>query len=193
VRWTTRLRPSHFLGGAISGVVLAHLAAYSVVYPDAATRTTALAEAEHGWVAAGWEMCSAPLALLLVVAVAHALTRRDATYSAAAATRRLTAVQCLGFGVLEIVERHGTSTPLRTVVTSSTFVLGLVLQPLVAALIVGLVSVSEAVATRLFSQPRLELRTPRVSERLPLGAPTSPRPLIVHAGWSSRGPPPVTA
>lgn len=124
----SRLRLVAIAGLAWSGMVLGHLLAYRVVYPEAHHRVGHLVETGHG-VLPLWAICAmacAPAVLMTWAAVL--LTGRG---SGAPAALWLAAIQLPSFGLMELAER---GFALDELLSDPAFLVGLALQAGIALL-----------------------------------------------------------
>jgi hypothetical protein len=153
-------------GAAWAGLVLGHLLAYALAYPDPAGRRAHLAGTGHGW------LDLVTLSLLAVVPAVLALTAIRALRGGhgGATWLRLSALQVPAFLLIEVFER-GSS--IDRAFTDPAVLLGLVVQVVVAAvtalLLGGLARAVAAVASRLrVRRPRpAPVRCPDLAELLP--------------------------
>lgn len=88
-------------GWAVIGLLLGHVAAYDIVYPDAHVHETALASSGHGWlVALGPSLVIAFLAAVLAAVIGSRTGRPRA-----ARFRTLAFIQIVAFLAMELGER----------------------------------------------------------------------------------------
>jgi hypothetical protein len=88
-------------GWATIGLLMGHVAAYDVVYPDAHVHATALEASGHGWLVA----MGPTLGLAVLVVVAAALAGARSGRVGIARFRTLAAIQVGGFLAIEVGER----------------------------------------------------------------------------------------
>jgi hypothetical protein len=178
-----RLRVLAVGGLAWVGMVAGHLLAYALVYPLPHDRMEHLAATGHGTLPlhAICALACAP-AVITVVAILR-LRQREAPRPTA---QWLAAIQILGFVLVESVERGSSAGSL---LGDPAFLLGLVLQVVIALLAAGLVRVVTRAVSMLVSQPQANGKAPR---RIPSPAPGAVRadPLTFLV-YSPRRAPPV--
>ncbi|MFN8520432.1 MAG: hypothetical protein U0667_13780 [Chloroflexota bacterium] len=88
-------------GWATIGLLIGHVAAYDVVYPDAHVHAAALDASGHGWLAT----VNPALALALVAVVAAAIAGGRSGRPRAARFRTLASIQVAAFVGIELAER----------------------------------------------------------------------------------------
>lgn len=153
-------------GAAWAGLVLGHLLAYALAYPDPVGRRAHLAGTGHGW------LDLVTLSLLAVVPAVLALTAVRALRGGhgGATWLRLSALQVPAFLLIEVFER-GSS--IHRAFTDPAVLLGLMVQVVVAAvtalLLGGLGRAVAAVAGRLrVRRPRpVPMAHPHLAELVP--------------------------
>jgi len=138
-----RMRPKRRLRGlplaamAAAGVVLGHWLTYRVALPNVRIRSEILAASGHGyWLLAVRAAVVLALVSLATVFVRH-LDARDLHVSSGAdrlvaLAARLALVQVTGFLVMEVAERFVVGAPVLQLLGHHLFVLGLLVQVLVA-------------------------------------------------------------
>jgi hypothetical protein len=158
-------RPGVVLTAAIAwaGVVVGHLVAYALTYPDQAIRHTHLSITGHTWLGLG----AASLVALVPVIVLATATRAIRTGAAGPANAfRLAAIQVPAFGLLEMLERGSVG---EAAADPAVFI-GLVLQVVVAVVGARILEIVGRIAVALVR--RFAERRPRArSEAPPLGPP----------------------
>ena len=127
-------------GAAFAGVILGHWLSYLIALPDAHQRTVALASAGHGY----WVSAVKLAVTCAVVAVAsEAIRRTRAALGRDSAPEvgpsglavRLATLQVLGFVAMEVSELVTAGAPVASVFQHHLFVLGILIQLLVAAVV----------------------------------------------------------
>jgi hypothetical protein len=183
------------LASAVVGVVVAHAVDYAVVYPHAADRHHHLLATGHGY----WPAATAAAVLAGVTAGAVAVlqgSRRGLRARPAvvdgdlfrAGVGRLAGCQLLLFSIMEVAEHAAAGQGPATLVHRPEFALGLVLQVVVAAAAVVVLTGLERLAERVVGR----LARARVPLRRPWLRPPSPPTILAAAVALSarpRGPP----
>jgi hypothetical protein len=145
-------RPGIVLTALIAwiGVVLGHLAAYLLTYPNQGLRHIHLAVTGHSWLGLATASALAAIPVVVLVAAIRSV-RSDAPWVGGALALRLAAIQIPAFALLEVLERQWS---IGQALSDPAVFVGLVLQPLFAVLaawILGLVRrVARAIALRIF-------------------------------------------
>jgi hypothetical protein len=112
---------------AWTAMILGHLLAYVVAYPDDRTRHLHLALTGHAWMGLAVASLAATIPALLVLQAIRAT--RDRPGGPVSWLPRLVVAQAVGFVLVELVERH---LSLVEMATDPAVLLGLVAQVLVA-------------------------------------------------------------
>jgi hypothetical protein len=128
-------------------MVAGHLLAYALVYPRSDHRMEHLAATGHGTLPLH-AICALSCAPAVVAVVAVLRLRGRATPSPNA--RWLAAIQMLGFGLVESVERGSSAA---SILAEPAFLLGLVLQVVIALLAAWLVRVVTRAVSMLVARP----------------------------------------
>jgi hypothetical protein len=168
-------------GAAWAGLVLGHLLAYALAYPDTAGRRAHLAGTGHGW------LDLVTLSLLAVVPAVLALTAIRALRGGhgGATWLRLSALQVPAFLLIEVLER-GSS--IDQAFADPAVLLGLVVQVVVAAVTALLLG---GFARAVAAVSRLRVRRPRPT---PIGRPHVPElvpPHLLRLARTRRRAPPL--
>jgi hypothetical protein len=140
-------------GTAWAGLVLGHLLAYALAYPEEGTRRAHLAATGHGWLDLVSLSLLAVIPAVLLLMTAGAIRGRPAV----TAWSRLAALQVPAFLLIELAER---GSAIGGAFSDPAVLLGMVLQLVVAGvaalLLRGFAVLAAAVARRRHSRERTE-------------------------------------
>ena len=181
-----------WLGGlAFSGVVIAHLLAFFLIAPDPHHRQELLATTGHG----SWAGLVA-LALGVLVAVLAGVALRSATrgcdpqgLSVSSCAIRLVLLQTIAFTALEWGERMLQDGASLQMFQEPVFVIGLLVQGLVAIGAAILIVVFRKAVERIVAGRTFTPTPSAVPNRFHVVAVLTPRWLIASGGETLRGPP----
>lgn len=181
-----------WLGGlAFSGVVVAHLLAFFLIAPDAHHRQELLAATGHGsWTGVVALALGTLVAVLAGVALRGASRGRDPRrLSVLSCAIRLVLLQTIAFTVLESGERmlHGGAS--LQMFQEPVFVIGLLVQGLVAVSAAILIVLFRRAVERIVAGRPLVVTPSAARERFHVVAVLSPRWLVASGGGTLRGPP----
>lgn len=171
-------------GTAWAGLVLGHLLAYALAYPEEGARRSHLAATGHGWL----DLVS--LSLLAVIPAILLLTTSGTLRGRPAVTAwsRLAALQVPAFLLIELAER---GSAIDGAFSDPAVLLGIVLQLVVAGvaalLLRGVSALITAVARRRHSRERTE------SAGSPAPPQIAPPHLLRLVRIRRRAPPPIAA
>lgn len=144
---------------AIVGVVVAHAGGYIAAFPHTHSRDAHLAETGHSyWPAASVLAVAAAVVLLLVAASSGIRRGRAGDGPLTLAAGRLALVQVLLFAGIEIVERIPNGLDVASLLGSREFVVGVLLQFAVAALVCRGTRAVEQITARVVAR-RQSIRT----------------------------------
>jgi hypothetical protein len=187
------------VGMAVAGVVLGHWLGYLLAVPDAAIRAEVLSQSGHGY----WLFAVKLAVILGVTGLATVFARalgllirphsdvdgEDDSFSTVAA--RLVGLQVLGFAGMEVTERLAAGAPVASLLQHDAFLIGVLVQILVAGigalLLLRFAREAERVALALVGA-RSSLPRPPVGAALPTET-NAFRHLVVAGSVGVRGPP----
>jgi hypothetical protein len=154
-RGVSRLRLLAVGGLAWAGMVAGHLLAYAIVYPRPHHRMEHLVATGHGTLPlhAICALSCAPAVLAVV-----ALLRLRGRTTPRPTARWLAAIQILGFVLVESIERGSSA---GSILGEPAFLLGLVLQVVIALVAAGLVRVVTRAVSMLVARPEPNGKAPQ--------------------------------
>lgn len=187
-----KLRGLPTFGVAMAGLVLGHVLAYLIAVPDPHQRSFVLQRTGHEYLPA---MAEAALVLALagiaaVVIRAFAPGPRGGSEPFWRLAGRLTLVQVLAFGGLEVVERIVAGAPLRHLASDHILVIGMAVQVGVAVAAAAFLRWLARTSTKLAETISLRAPLPRAGAVVALASASwSPGPPTVGSVGNVRAPP----
>ena len=192
MREGARLRGLPTFGLAMAGLVLGHVVAYLIAVPDPHQRAFVLQRTGHEYLPA---LAEAALVLALagiaaVVIRAFAPGPRGGSERFSRLAGRLTLVQVLAFGGLEVVERIVAGAPLRHLASDHILVVGTAVQVVVAAAGAAFLWWLARTSTKLAETISLRAPLPRTGAVVALASTSwSPGPATFGSIGNVRAPP----
>ena len=188
-----RLRGLPTFGLAMAGLVLGHVLAYLIAVPDPHQRAFVLQRTGHEYLPAMAEaalvLALAGIAAVVIRAFAPGPRRGSERFSRLAG--RLTLVQVLAFGGLEVVERIVAGAPLRHLASDHILVIGIAVQVVVAVAGAAFLWWLARTSTKLAETTSLPAELPRTGAVLALASTSwTPSPTTFGSIGNVRAPPP---
>ena len=184
-------RPRIALTAALAwvGVVLGHLAAYILTYPNQGIRHVHLEITGHDWLGVATASLLAAVPVILLMAAVRSV-RSEAPWTGPGLALRLLMVQIPAFASLEVLERGWS---VQEALFDPAVFVGLMLQPLLAVVaawaldllhravraIVVRLQAPRRIARRTFPRPAPEIPPFRARQLFPTGRRAPPHPSFV--------------